>query len=350
MDAMSRRILLTGGSAPGWCAIAQSYFEDYLVGSEFRDSLPARVIANAFYETPNLVPFGTDVMEEYCEKVGEIVDIHRLKAVVPIRDRDTLALAYGHDDDIPVILPHDDYEQITGLMNKHNLYATAKAYNVKTGWFYHANEFDHLEHLLESVDTPFVIKPCFTSGSRGMRIVHDLATPFDDFVHKKPSECTTISVNQFKDLMQGNLHKVPFVITQYHDGDEYTIDCLCYKGELIAAVPRFRVGMIGGISGDAWVSKDAHYDFMVGACATFIKNKKLSYMVGFQFKVGNGGIPYLIECNPRLQGSTCLTREAGLDIPSLIVDLATEEIGVKEIEPEIQWNTRMFRTFEEWYE
>jgi carbamoyl-phosphate synthase large subunit len=338
------RILLTGGSAPGFSSIARSLKPHWILATDYKDSLAARQIASEYAITPNLEPYTPFTEREYLKSVIDLIDEHDIDVVVPIRTIDMQAIC-SHLFATPTLAVANSAEIISILNDKFRLLQQAEELNLKVPWFEKTSEFSILFALRKRV--PFVMKPLVQSGSRGMRIVRNREHyPFvNDILFKKPSECINITFEQFEDIARD----FDMLVMEYLPGKEYTVDCLCHEGNLLAMVPRRRDKMIGGISGVAEVVKDENFEEMLRVCIRIIKKLKLSYAVGFQFKCNEEGRPRLIECNPRLQGSTCLTVAAGLNIPKLAVQLALGEIEPDDIVPIIKWGTKFERTFREWY-
>jgi len=209
-------------------------------------------------------------------------------------------------------------------------------------------KLDYFKRMNDDWDNKIVVKPRVQTGSRGMRIIDllpDRTNDYENFINKKPSECTTISLELFEKMVGNNKFDNLFM-EEYIEGSEYTVDCVCYQGKTLAIVPRERVETIGGISKVA-VVEDAVYERIKYVCDWIISEYKLSYNIGFQFIVRKNGTPVIIECNPRLQGSSLLSEAAGVDVIDMALRLAKGEEVEEIAEDEIKWGTTMYRTFKE---
>lgn len=339
------RVLLTGGAAPGFPSIAESLRPHWILATDFKESLAGRKIADEYRVTPNLVPFTEEAKYEYWYRMLDLTEDYDIDVVVPIRTYDAIAICDATIS-VPTLAPSRDPNIVNILANKFLLLSEAKAMGLDIPWFRKTTEFN-IVPLWEG-KVPFVIKPLVQSGSRGMRIVWSKYDIVNDILSKKPSECININFEQFEEIAA----ITDMLVMEYLPGIEYTVDCLCYDGGLLAMVPRRRDRMIGGITAAGEVVKDENFDEMYRVCESIVKKFRLSFAVGFQFKCNRDGKPRLIECNPRLQGSTCLTVAAGLDIPKLAVDLALgrfDQVKIPDFTYYMKWGTKFERTFREWY-
>jgi carbamoyl-phosphate synthase large subunit len=333
------RIILTGACAPGFPSLANALSDYWILATDFKDSLSAQQIANYFAMTPDLYPFTRGTVDEYVESIGTLAVMHDIDVIVPIRTMDVEALA---GTGVVSTVPAENRCTVAMLNDKFLLLVHAKDRRGSVP------EFGVMNNMMDAaiLKYPLVVKPREGSGSRGMRIVEAKYPFVNDMLFKKPSECIRINTETLGEILEIQ----PMLWMEYLPGVEYTVDCLAYKGKLIAMVPRRRDAMKGGISSRAEVVKDENYDIMFKTCKEIIRYSKLSYALGFQFKCDTEGVPKLIECNPRLQGSTCLTVAAGLNIAKLSVELALGEISPDDIHVDIRWGTRFERTYTEWYE
>jgi carbamoyl-phosphate synthase large subunit len=148
----------------------------------------------------------------------------------------------------------------------------------------------------EEWNFPIIVKPRSGAGSRGVRLVHaraDLdALGTDDSL-----------------IAQENL-----------PGDEYSVDVIANAdGHVIAAVPRTRTRVDSGVSIAGRTVHDPELEATATAVAQAIA---LSGVANVQLRRDVNGVPALLEVNPRFPGAMPLTIAAGVDMPSLALDLA----------------------------
>jgi carbamoyl-phosphate synthase large subunit len=123
---------------------------------------------------------------------------------------------------------------------------------------------------------------------------------------------------------------------EYLSGEEITVDCYRGKGGFIA-IPRVRKAMRSGISFDCQGIDDPEIMYYSKQIAETLD---LRYAFGFQYKRNDQGVPCLLECNPRVQGSMVHSTLAGSNVVWYAVkDVLREKVVISEP----QWDYRMIR-------
>ena len=153
------------------------------------------------------------------------------------------------------------------------------------------------------------MKPADGRGGEGFRVIRDSDSTIDELfghithkvsfreVHKILAE-----VDRFEELM----------VMEYLPDYEYSIDCLAFNGQLLAAVPRKKVaGRVRGLENNPDLIE--------------IANKvndiyKIPYVYNIQVKYSNG-VPKLLEINPRMSGGLHITCLSGINFPYLAIKL-----------------------------
>jgi carbamoyl-phosphate synthase large subunit len=145
-------------------------------------------------------------------------------------------------------------------------------------------------------DCPIIVKPRSGAGSRGVRLVHSRA------------ELTALGSDESL-IAQENL-----------PGEEYSVDVLAAAdGSVVAAVPRTRERVDSGVSIAGRTVHDTELEQTAAAVARAIG---LTGVANVQLRRDAAGVPALLEVNPRFPGAMPLTIAAGVDMPSLALDLA----------------------------
>jgi carbamoyl-phosphate synthase large subunit len=148
----------------------------------------------------------------------------------------------------------------------------------------------------ESWSFPIIVKPRSGAGSRGVRMVHsraDLDALGDDET---------------------------LIAQELLPGDEYSVDVIANaEGHVVAAVPRTRTRVDSGVSIAGLTVRDAELEATATAVAQAIG---LTGVANVQLRRDVAGVPALLEVNPRFPGAMPLTIAAGVDMPSLALDLA----------------------------
>lgn len=153
----------------------------------------------------------------------------------------------------------------------------------------------------EPWDFPVIVKPRHGSGSRGVRQVDD-----------REGLRALVATDPAGD--EGLL------VQEMLPGDEYSVDVLAdASGRVVAAVPRTRTRVDSGVSIAGTTVRDDGLESTAAAVAGAIG---LVGVANVQLRRDTAGVPALLEVNPRFPGAMPLTIAAGVDMPSLALDLA----------------------------
>lgn len=143
---------------------------------------------------------------------------------------------------------------------------------------------------------PIIVKPRRGAGSRGVRVVHDRAG-----LDALGSDDALIAQEMLP-------------------GDEFSVDVFAdASGVVIAAVPRTRTRVDSGVSIAGRTVRNPELEATATAVATAIG---LVGVANVQLRYNVNGVAALLEVNPRFPGAMPLTIAAGVDMPSLALDLA----------------------------
>ena len=143
---------------------------------------------------------------------------------------------------------------------------------------------------------PIIVKPRSGAGSRGVRLVHSRAD------------------------LDALGHDETLIAQELLPGDEYSVDVIANAdGHVVAAVPRTRTRVDSGVSIAGLTVRDPQLEATATAVAQAIG---LTGVANVQLRRDTNGVPALLEVNPRFPGAMPLTIAAGVDMPSLALDLA----------------------------
>lgn len=143
---------------------------------------------------------------------------------------------------------------------------------------------------------PVIVKPRRGAGSRGVRLVADRAA----LEAIEPDEA--------------------LIIQEHLPGDEFSVDVLAAAdGTVVAAVPRTRTRVDSGVS---IAGRTVHDEGLESTAAAVAKAIGLRGVANVQLRRDTEGVPALLEVNPRFPGALPLTIAAGVDMPSLALDIA----------------------------
>ncbi|MCP2030511.1 carbamoyl-phosphate synthase large subunit [Okibacterium sp. HSC-33S16] len=145
-------------------------------------------------------------------------------------------------------------------------------------------------------DFPVIVKPRRGAGSRGVRMV------------ESRDALNSLGVDE------------ALIIQELLPGDEFSVDVFAdADGHVIASVPRTRTRVDSGVSIAGHTVKNDELEQTAAAVAGAIG---LVGVANVQLRYDRHGVAALLEVNPRFPGAMPLTIAAGVDMPSLALDLA----------------------------
>ena len=341
-------VLVTGAAAPGFVSIvkalrASTTYDMKLIGSDYIETLSSKEFVEHSYVLPdNRSPEFAESLLDLCVKMS--VDV-----VLPIRTDDQIPICkklgeFRKAGVEPAIVATDP-DLLESLLDKRKLMEyCSEVIGLETPDFLYSTEKDGLRHAVEKLgypDVPVAIKPSYSMGSRGLRILDDKIDRRKHFFDEKPSGI----YSTLDDVLASIGEEFPEILAmEYLPGNEYTVDVLCRKGQTFAVVPRLRKRMTGGITTSGVVVKDHNYESIKRSVELIVEGFGLSYNVGTQFRESNTGTPLLLEVNPRLQGTTTMSVAAGVNIPEMMVQMALQEFDYS-FKPKIKWGLEMQRVW-----
>ncbi|HWL60106.1 MAG TPA: ATP-grasp domain-containing protein [Microbacteriaceae bacterium] len=286
---MVTRVLVTGVGGAAGIAVVRG-----LLGREDTEVFAADMDgwAAGLYLVPaearRLVPPGR--APEFVTALAALVHADAIDLVISTVDVELVALAERRDELAPAILAAPSSETLAIALDKYAL-----AERCREVCRVPATRLAGPDALAVDWSYPVIAKPRLGAGGRGVRLVPDRAAlealPLDEGL-----------------LVQDHL-----------PGEEYSVDVLAdASGHVVAAVPRLRSRVDSGVAIAGRTVRDAELESSAAAVAQAIG---LVGVANVQLRRDHEGRPALLEVNPRFPGSLPLTIAAGVDIPSLVVDL-----------------------------
>jgi len=158
-------------------------------------------------------------------------------------------------------------------------------------------------------EKPVVVKPPTSSGMRGFRVVRENAWDLRRFLQEKP-DGTEIELEALLRTLRRGSGWPLLIVSEFLPGDEYTADV--FRGEhAFVAVARKREVIRSGITFRARLESRSDLVENVRVVAESID---LKYAFGFQFKLDSNGVPKVLECNPRVQGTMVASAFVGANV------------------------------------
>jgi carbamoyl-phosphate synthase large subunit len=335
-------VIVTASGAPGGPSIIQSLRRVdersiRIIATDIRKDASGLYLADASY----IVPMGTD--PSYAKELLKIAVHENADAVLPLSSMELQNLSQANDEfaekGIKVLV--SDPSPIQTALNKFKTYTFLKGKDVKEviPKFFLIKSCEGLEkasHNLGFPNKPFVIKPMEGKGKRGFRIITTEPLRFSNLMEEKP-DSSTMRYREFAEIVREAKKIPPFLAMEYLAGNEYTVDALCKDGRPIVTVPRRREKTTLGISTTGCTE---HNEKLIEITEKIVKAFGFEYLINAQFKFDENDEPKLLEINPRIAGTICLTVESGVNLPYLALKVA---LGEKIEQQNVKWGTKIIR-------
>jgi len=334
---------MTGAGAPGAPGIIHCLRQDErirLTVGDADEQATGRWLDTVFIQLPKAGD------PQYIQTLLELCRTQAIDCILPLVTKELLLFAQHKKDfeaqGTKVLVSNP--EAIAIANDKSATYRFLKEKGIDVPPFFVAGKVEDFVHAAFALGHPqrsFVFKPSVANGSRGVRIVSESLNETDLLFNHKPYQLH-ITYSHALEILSAR----PFpelLLSAYLPGEEYSIDCLADRGNTVLAVPRSRTKMINGISVQgSFVQDEAIIDY----CRSIVAAIGLDGNIGLQVKRGEDGRPYLLEINPRVQGTIVAALGAGVNLPLLAVKRAMG-LPVEDKELDVRWGTRFSRYWTE---
>tara|TARA_A100001015_G_scaffold267097_1_gene316860 strand:- start:4219 stop:5289 length:1071 start_codon:yes stop_codon:yes gene_type:complete len=305
-------VLITGCGAPGISGTIFSlkqkndYIDIRTVGTDTNPEAVGQYFCDDFFVIPSF--------KDTTNYLESLLDICKKKSIHIIVPQNTLELgilsdnkALFENNNVQILISNK--ESIEKSNNKYELLKVAEKIGIPCVKFYEVSNIIDLEKKLKSFGWPkkrVVIKPPLSNGSRGVRIIDESINLKEKFFNEKPGslfinfEMIKLTLGEFFDKL---------LIMEYLDGREYTVDVMKVEDKSLI-IPRSRGAIKSGITFFGMVEK---HKLIEEYSLRLAEALGLKFCFGFQF-IMKDDTPFLIECNPRVQGSMVISTMANANI------------------------------------
>ena len=331
------RILVTNSKAPTFLGVLYS----------LKQGLDCTVIATSkiFDEVSSsladeYVCLDSESSVDHVVQVLKICTEKKIKVIIPlsIDERILLLKEKNKFDEINVKILSSSIESIEKGENKVLLFELSKENGLPTPEFYVVDNWDELKENVFKLGYPnkkVVVKPVNSCGSRGMRILNKRAE-YKKLFYKERADYTEITMTDLKNIIGKKF--LPLILCEHLPGEEYTVDCLRMDNHNYA-FPRVRVKVKEGLTSVGEMREDKE---IIKYSKQLAELLNLTTVFGFQFKFNSEGVPVIIDCNPRIQGTMVMSTLANVNIIAEGVRLL---LGQKHIPLVPEWGMRYHRFY-----
>jgi len=314
-------VLVSAAGAPGTAALLRGLRENgerrvRLVGTDMSERAIGRHLCDAFH----VVPAGSD--PGFADALLEVCRSEGVDAVLPQSSFDLLGLADARRrfDGVAAVLVAAP-EAIRRSNDKAETYALLDRIGVRGPAWRRAQGGEAVAAAARELGYPehdVCMKPVFSSGSRGFRVLSASADRREQLLGNRPGVAEALRLEELVDLLGDD--DTELLVMELATGSERTVDGIAREGRIVLGHPKTREAMRAGL---AMYFRTLDDPGLMETAARIVAELRLDHFFNIQL-VGE----HVIEINPRI--STIVYQE-NLNLPYLGVKHALGEISEEEL-------------------
>jgi carbamoyl-phosphate synthase large subunit len=317
-------VVVTASGAPGTAALLRALRENgerevRLVGTDMSEQAVGRHLCDTF----SLVPRGSD--PGFADAVLDVARREGAEAVLPQSSFDLPGLAAARErfaaEGIAVLVASP--EAVRRANDKAESYAMLDAIGVRGPAWHRVSGTQDVAtaaYTLGYPDRELAVKPVFSSGTRGFRILSSSADRREQLLTNRPGVAEAMRLEDLLDVL-GPGDETELLVMELATGKERTIDGIASGGRVLLGHPKTRESMRAGLA--------MYFETFADPALTEIAGKIVAELaLDHFFNIQLVG-EHVIEVNPRI--STIVYQE-DLNLPWLGLKHALGEITTEELE------------------
>jgi carbamoyl-phosphate synthase large subunit len=313
-------VLVSAAGAPGTAALVRALRENgerevRVVGTDMAKRSVGRHLCDAFH----LVPAGSD--PGFGDAMLEVARSEGVEAILPQSSFDLLGLAEAEDRFEGIAVMVSSPEAIRRSNDKAESYALLDEIGVPGPRWRRVVGGEAVAKAARELGYPDVdvaLKPAFSSGSRGFRILSAGADRREQLLKNRPGVAEALRLEELVELLGDD--ETPLLVMELAEGLERTIDGIAEGGRILLGHPKTRESMRAGL---AMYFATLDDEWLMEISRKIAEALSLNHFFNIQL-VGDK----VIEINPRI--STIVYQE-DLNLPWLGVKHARGEISAEEL-------------------
>jgi carbamoyl-phosphate synthase large subunit len=312
-------VLLTASGSPGTAALARALRENgerdvRLVGVDLSERSVGRHLCDEFHVVvPSSEPWFVPSLLQIVEQQG--VDV-----VLPQSSYDLPALAAARDE-FPVPVLVSSPETVRRSNDKAETYALLRSRGIEAPDFRRVRGGTAVVEAARELRYPerdVAVKPVFSSGSRGFRILSANADRREQLLANRPGVAEALRLEELVELLGDD--ETELLVMELAVGGERTIDGIANGSRVVLGHPKTREAMRAGLA-MYFVTLDD--PALMELAERIVEELAIEHFFNIQL-VGQ----HVIEVNPRI--STIVYQE-DLNLPYLGVKRALGELSDEEL-------------------
>jgi carbamoyl-phosphate synthase large subunit len=333
-------MLVTASGAPGTAALLRALRENgerpvRLIGTDMSEQAAGRHLCDAFH----LVPAGSD--PGFADAVLEVCRAEHVDAVLPQSSFDLLGLAEARErfEGIAVLVASP--EAIRRSNDKAETYTMLDSIGVKGPAWRRVTGSRAVASGAAELGYPgrdICMKPVFSSGSRGFRVLSASADRREQLLANRPGVAGALQLEELLELLpeEGGPE---LLVMELATGKERTIDGIAHDGRIALGHPKTREAMRAGL---AMYFETLDDPALMDIASRIVAELSLDHFFNIQLVGG-----HVIEINPRI--STIVYQEdlniAYLGVKHALGEISAEQLG--ELGARVRPTRRALRYFDQ---
>jgi carbamoyl-phosphate synthase large subunit len=315
-------ILVSASGAPGTAALLRALRQNgerevRLVGTDMSERAVGRMLTDAFH----IVPAGAD--PGFADAMLEVAEREGVDAVLPQSSFDLLGLARAKErfDEAGVVAMVASPEAIHLANDKAESYALLDRIGVRGPAWRRVSGGDAVAEAARELGYPdedVALKPVFSSGSRGYRVLSASADRREQLLTNRPGMAESLRLEDLLELLTED-DTTELLVMELARGGERTIDGFARAGRIVLGHAKTREAMRAGL---AMFFETLDAPELMEIAERIVRELALDHFFNIQL-VGE----HVIEINPRI--STIVYQE-DLNLPWLGVKHALGELSDEE--------------------
>jgi predicted ATP-grasp superfamily ATP-dependent carboligase len=300
-----KKVLVTDGRSRASLAIVRSLGKKGInvTSSDAFDcpSFYSKYSSNHFiYSLPNLMP------DEFVSDLINVLSSESYDALIPVRDDSTLLLSKNKANfERYVNIPVSNYDTLCLARDKSQTIKFAQNNNIPCPITYFPTSYDDLSNMEHDLEYPLVIKPCESSGSRGIKVVYSFEELLLEYM-EITSKYGSVILQEF----------IPH-------GGAYGVSMLLNNGDPRAVFAHKRLREYPSSGGPSTLRESVSYPEIEEYAIKLLKGLNWHGVAMVEFRIDSRtNEPKLMEINPRFWGSLQLAISSGVDFPYMLYEMA----------------------------
>lgn len=311
------RVLITGVGHPIANSVIESLRQNkntefYIVGVDIAERGEGFNWVDKHY----IIPSATSL--DYVQSIKDICHKEGIDIVVPWSDDEVVAISSSALDfhKLGIATLCSPFQSVQLVVDKAKMLEELKQTDIPIPKFEIASSPEDIEQAAKRLgypENPIIVKPRRASCGYGLWILDsniDLMQKFQYPGHRFP---ISAFLSVLSEAMAADKAIPPYIMMQFLEGEDYSVDALATHGNPLFIIPRRRIKAVDGISQVCEILPDPKVREVVGR---IIRKFNLHLNINVQLKYPSilEGQPLVYEINPRISGTIAVNDAAGVNL------------------------------------